>query len=91
MSQSAYAKKERMTVSLSHDAVEYLETARERAQVPTMSAYVESLVKDLQAKAEMEMIEAATVAYYDNLSSTEMDEQADWGRVGAASISRLED
>jgi hypothetical protein len=91
MAQSAYAKKERLTVSLSHDTLKYLETARDDARAASMSAYLESLVRDLQAKAEMATIEAATVAYYDNLSSTEMDEQADWGRVGAASISRLED
>lgn len=91
MPQAKYAKKERLTVSLSHDAVEYLEAGRARAQAPSMSAYFETLVKDIQAKAEMEKMEANMVAYYDNLSAAEMAEQSDWGRVGAASISRLED
>jgi hypothetical protein len=91
MPRAKYAKKERLTVSLSHDTLEYLETGCARAQAPSMSAYFETLVRDLQAKAEMEMMEANMVAYYDNLSATEKEEQSDWGRVGAASLSRLED
>jgi hypothetical protein len=98
MAQLAYAKKERVaapkkeriTVSLSRDAVEYLESARAEAQAASMSAYFETIVRDLQAKAEMAAIEAATVAYYDNLGAGEIDEQAEWGRVGAASLSRLD-
>lgn len=91
MAQSAFAKKERKTFSLSHDVVDYLETGRAQTQAESLSAYLETLVRDSQAKAEMATIEAATTAYYDNLSSAQMEEQADWGRVGAASISRLED
>ncbi|MGH2508388.1 MAG: hypothetical protein ACRDHZ_13465 [Ktedonobacteraceae bacterium] len=86
----AYAKKERLTVSLSHETREYLETERERAHSPSLSAYFENLIQALRAKAEMSVMEARATAYYDNLSETEMEEQADWGRVGAASISRLE-
>jgi hypothetical protein len=85
------AKKERLTVSVSHDTREYLETACERAQAPSISAYFETLVRDVRAKAEMAVIEANTIAYYDNLSAADMEEQSDWGRIGAASISRLED
>ena len=87
----AYGKKKRLTVSLSHDTVEYLESARAQAQASSMSAYIESIVRDLQAKTEMALIEANTVAYYDNLSAVKMDEEADWGRIGAASLPRLDD
>jgi hypothetical protein len=91
MARSAFAKKERKTFSLSHDVVDYLETGCAQTQADSLSAHLENLIRDLQAKAEMTTIEAATVAYYDNLSSAEMEEQSDWGRVGAASPSRLED
>jgi len=91
MAHASHAKKERLTVSLSHDAIEYLESARAQAQAPSMSAYFETIVRDLQAKAQMALIEANTVAYYDNLSAGEVEEQADWGRVGAASLSRHDD
>jgi hypothetical protein len=91
MAQAARANKERKTFSLSHDVVDYLETGCAQTQAESLSAHLENLVRDLQAKAEMAMIEAATVAYYDNLNSAQMEEQSDWGRIGAASISRLED
>ncbi len=54
----AYGKKKRLTVSPSHDTVEYLESARAQAQASSMSAYFESIVRDLQAKTEMALIEA---------------------------------
>lgn len=91
MAQTAHVKKERLTVSLSRDTLKYLETSCAQAQAPSMSAYFETLVRDLQAKAQMALMEAATVAYYDNLSPIEIEEQSDWGRVGAASLSRLHD
>ncbi len=84
------ARKERLTVSVSRDTREYLEAACERTHAPSMSAYLESLVQDLRAKNEMAAIEAQTAAYYDNLSEAEMEEQADWGTVGAAAVSQIE-
>jgi hypothetical protein len=84
------ARKERLTVSVSRETREYLETACERAHAPSMSAFLESLVQDLRAKTEMAAIEAQTAAYYDSLSEAQMEEQADWGTVGAASVSQLE-
>jgi hypothetical protein len=46
MAQTAHTKKGRLTVSLSHDTLEYLETSRDQAQAPSMSAYFESLKTD---------------------------------------------
>ena len=91
MPRAKHKKKERLTVSISREAREYLEARRAGAQAPSMSAYFETLVRDLQAQAEMEEMEAKMAAYYDNLSPSEMDDQAEWGRVGAASLVRLED
>jgi hypothetical protein len=84
-------RKARLTVSLSRDVVEYLEAERARAQAPSMSAYFETIVKDLQAKAEIAAMEAKMAACYDKLGAAEMAEQADWGRVGAASLAQRED
>jgi hypothetical protein len=84
-------KKARLTVSLSRDAVAYLQASSARAQAPSLSAYLEDVVKDLQAKAEMERLEASTAAYYDNLSAADAAGEADWGRIGEASLSRSED
>jgi hypothetical protein len=90
MPKAKRSKKARLTVSLSREAVEYLQAARARAQSPSMSAYLGKIVEDLQARAELEKMEAKMVAYYDNLSAAEIEGQSDWGRVGAASLARLE-
>jgi methylthioribose-1-phosphate isomerase len=91
MPKTKRSKKARVTVSLSRDAVAYLQASRAHAQAPSLSAYLEDVVKDLRAKSEMDKMEANAVAYYDNLSREEIEEQSDWGKVGAASLSRLED
>jgi hypothetical protein len=91
MAQTRRAKKERLTLSVSRDTLNYLETGRARAQAPSMSAYFEELVRELKARNEMDAMEAKMKAHYDNLSAGEMRDEADWGRVGAASLSRLED
>ena len=83
--------KQRITVSLSADAREYLEAARTEAKAPSTSAYIESLILERLAQAETANREAAMTAYYDNLSADEIAEQSDWGEIGVASLARLED
>ena len=90
-SQAKRHGKARLTVSLSRVVVDYLETERARAQAPSMSAYFETIVRDLQAKAELAAMEAKVAACYDKLNAAEIAEEADWGRVGAASLAQLED
>lgn len=84
-------KKERLTLSLSHDSVKYLKVACAQTKAPSMSAYFETVVRELRAKTEMEIMEANMASYYDNLSAAEIAEQNDWGRIGAASVSQIED
>ena len=90
MAQPKRARKERLTVSLSRSAVEYLESRRAQAQAPSMSAYLEALIRDVRAKAELDAMEASMAAYYDSLTPAQMEEDAQWGKMGAATISRLE-
>ncbi|MGA7916106.1 MAG: hypothetical protein WCA00_12780 [Candidatus Acidiferrales bacterium] len=40
---------------------------------------------------EMAKMESATVAYLDNLSVEEIQEESDWGWLGGLSLSQLED
>jgi len=84
-------KKARVTVSLSRDVLEYLEAERARVQAPSLSAFFEAIVRDLQAKAETAALEAKMTACYDKLGAAEMADEADWGKVGAASLARLRD
>jgi hypothetical protein len=90
MPRTKQAKKERVTVSLSPDTVRYLEGRREETQAPSMSAYLESVVRDLRAKEQMASLEAAAIAYYDSLTPAQIKEESEWGRVGAASLSQFE-
>jgi hypothetical protein len=84
-------KKARITVSLSRDVLEYLELERTRVQAPSLSAFFEAIVRDLQAKAETAALEAKMTACYDKLGAGEMAEESDWGKVGAASLARLQE
>jgi hypothetical protein len=84
-------KKARVTVSLSRDVLEYLEAERARVQAPSLSAFFEAIVRDLQAKAETAALEAKMTACYDKLGAGEIAQEADWGKVGAASLARLQD
>jgi hypothetical protein len=83
--------KARVTVSLSRDVLEYLEAERARVRAPSLSAFFEAIVRDLQAKAETAAMEAKMTACYDELGAGEMAEEAEWGKVGAASLARLQD
>jgi hypothetical protein len=89
--QGPRGRKARVTVSLSRDVLEYLEAERARVQAPSLSAFFEAIVRDLQAKAETAAMEAKMMACYDKLGAGEMAEEADWGKVGAASLARLQD
>jgi hypothetical protein len=71
--------------------VKYLETERQNSQAPSMSAYFESIVRDMQARAEIATAQARLAAYYDGLKPNPIEEDDHWGRVGASSISQLED
>ena len=86
----ATTTKEKRTFSLSHDVVEYLEAGCAETRASSLSAHLETLVRDVQSRVEMERFEAATRDYYDNLSAAEMQEQAEWGRVGAAALMNLD-
>jgi hypothetical protein len=83
--------KERITVSLSKDSARFLHTLQHEEQSPSMSALLEKIVTDLQAKAQMESIEARMAAYYDALPETAMREDTAWADVGASALASLQD
>ena len=83
--------KHRLTISLSVETRNYLESARKRAEAESMSAFLEDLVRDFKAREELAAIDAATTKYYDNLTDAEMEDEADWGRIGEASLAQFEE
>jgi len=74
--------KDRITVSLSKDKVRFLKAHHGPAGASSVSAFVERLIGDAQARAELEELRAYTALYYDSLSAGESDEQKGWGELG---------
>ena len=51
-----------------------------------MSAYVERLVADAQARAELDKLSANAALYYDSLTAKEAEELSAWGGLGEAAL-----
>lgn len=83
--------KDRITVSLSRDKVRFLKARSEQAGVPSVSAFVEQLIGDAQARAELEKLRAHTALYYDSLSAGESEEQRVWGELGELGLAAAEE
>ena len=76
------ARKARITISLSKDKVRFIKAHSGQAGVRSVSAFIERLVAEAQARAESAKLSARTALYYDSLSPRETEEQRAWGRLG---------
>ena len=85
------AGKARITISLSKDKIRFIKAHREQAGVRSVSAFIERLVAEAQARAEHEKLAARTSLYYDSLSPREMEEQRAWGRLGELGLAHTEE
>jgi hypothetical protein len=56
-----------------------------------VSGYVERLVADAQARAELEKLSAHTTLYYDSLSAKEAAELSAWGELGESALATQEE
>jgi len=56
-----------------------------------VSGYVERLVADAQARAELEKLSAHTALYYDSLSAKEAAELSAWGELGESALGTEEE
>jgi hypothetical protein len=83
--------KERITVSLSKEKVRFLKAHSGQRGAPSVSAYVERLVADAQARAELEELSAHTALYYDSLSAKEAGETSAWGELGESALASEEE
>jgi hypothetical protein len=55
-----------------------------------VSAYIEALVAEAQARAELERLSAHTALYYDSLSVKEAKEVSAWGELGESALPTAE-
>ena len=85
------AGKARVTISLSKDKVRFLKAHRGPAGVRSVSAFIERLVAEAQARAEIEKLGARTARYDDALSSREAEEQRAWGELGELGLAHTEE
>jgi hypothetical protein len=74
--------KERISLSLSAEAVRYLKAYRERTRMPSLSALVEAMVADFRRARAMHRLSADVNAHYDSLSEEESREDSAWGEFG---------
>jgi hypothetical protein len=85
------AGKARITISLSRDKVRFIKTHSGQAGVNSVSAFIERLVAEAQARAELDKLGASTAQYYDSLSTREAEEQRAWGGVGELGLAATKD
>jgi transcriptional regulator of met regulon len=75
-------KKRARTFSLSQDVIEVLENYRRRKQVESLTAAVESIIREWK-KADLA---AQATAYYDSLTDDEMKRDKHWGEFSEHQI-----
>ena len=85
------AGKARITISLSQDKVRFIKAHRGQAGARSVSAFIERLVAEAQARAELEKLGARAARYYDSLSSRETEEQRAWGELGELGLAHTEE
>ena len=85
------AGKARITISLSRDKLRFIKTHSGQAGVSSVSAFIERLVAEAQARAELDKLGARTAQYYESLSSREAEEQRAWGGLGELGLATTEE
>ncbi len=83
--------KARITISLSRDKVRFIKAHSGQAGVRSVSAFIERLVAEAQARTESEKLGARTALYYDSLSELETKEQRAWGKLGELGLAHTEE
>ncbi len=80
--------KQRITVSLTKDAVAFLKSYRAQVRAPSLSALVEEMITDLQRREEREALDRSVTAYYDSLSAEQVRDEAAWGELGESGLAQ---
>src|SRR5277367_1196211 len=81
-------RKERVTITLSRNSVEYVRTisARERSHVSTV---MEHMIESIRRAEELKQLNAGISAFYDALPDAAITEDMAWGQLGAAGLAAL--
>jgi hypothetical protein len=79
-------KKQRLTFTLSGEAVEHIRALRARGSSPSLSATVERLIESNRRAQKHADLRAGLAAYYDSFSEDEARLDNAWGAVGEAAL-----
>jgi len=83
-------RKERVTFSLSREALEFLRTLQKREHSPSLSASVENMIDKTKHARDLADLEASVSAYYNSLPEEEIRAESAWGKSGAAGLAAFE-
>ncbi len=83
-------QKSRKTLSLSRDAVAYLESYQARKKEASLSSAVEAMIRERKQRDEAEKLAAQTRAYYDSFGPAEAEESEAWGKFAESELAEPE-
>ena len=79
-------KKQRLTFTLSGDAVEHIRALRAKGSAPSLSATVERLIESNRRAQKHADLRTGIAAYYDSFSDDEARQDEAWGAAGEATF-----
>jgi hypothetical protein len=82
--------KSRKTLSLSRDAVIFLESYQTQKKEASLSSAVEALIEEQKQRQAAEKLTAQTRVYYDSLTADDQDETEAWGKFTESEAADLE-
>jgi hypothetical protein len=82
--------KQRVTFTLSPQSVEFLHRFKEHHNSSSLSASLDKLIESAMRARALDALNANVSAYYNSLSSAEMQDESAWGDVGAEGLAALE-
>ena len=88
--QTHLARKSRKTLSLSKDAVTYLESYKAQKREASLSSAVEALIEEQKQRDAAEKLATQTRAYYDSLTPSQQEDSEAWGQFAESESAKSE-
>ncbi|HVM93953.1 MAG TPA: hypothetical protein VMT67_14115 [Terriglobales bacterium] len=86
MSTRVRSRKLRRTFTLSPHNVAYIEDQTRERKMPSQSAFLDELLDEKTREQKLSELEAKTIAYYNNLTDEEVEEQRAWGELAQQTL-----
>lgn len=86
----ANTKKVKISVTISSDLLSEVDQQARADKGMTRSSVIEGWLRMASRRAAMKRLERETAAYYDALSSTEIEDDESWSRAASQQFARLD-